>query len=241
MHTLISIAGDDPGEGVRAGLQADAEIARLMGVHFLGVIAVDTEQDESGLRAVRARSAEEVEENLQRALVDSILQGEVRVKTGALGNASLVQTVARVMREWPEVPVVVDPVHQASRKHAEAPDLLDAAGWQSMVAELFPLASLVTPNAAEYGNGSAYQAARAVLVTGGDAASASEVVDTLHLRGAQSRAFRAAKLSGGEQLHGTGCRLSAAIACSYADRAGLVRAIEQGRAIVRAWMQSKLV
>ena len=186
-----------------------------------------------------ARAAEEVEENLQRALVESVFQGEVRVKTGALGNAALVETVARVMREWPEVPVVVDPVHQASRKHADAPDLLDAKGWQSMCAELFPLASLVTPNAQEFGDGSAFQAARAVLVTGGDSAQGDEVIDSLHLEG-KERLFRATKLIGGEQLHGTGCRLAAAIACSYSERTGLIRAIEHGRAALRAWMQSKL-
>lgn len=239
MQTLISVAGDDPGEGVRAGLQADAEMARWMGVHFLGVVAVDTEQDELGLRSVRARAAEEVEENLQRALVESVFQGEVRVKTGALGNAALVETIARVMRAWPEVPVVVDPVHQASRKHAGAPDLLNAEGWQSMCAELFPLACLVTPNAHEFGDGSAFQTARAVLVTGGDSAQGDEVIDTLHFEG-NLRSFSASKLAGGEELHGTGCRLATAIACSYSERLGLIRAIERGRAVLRAWMQSKL-
>jgi hydroxymethylpyrimidine/phosphomethylpyrimidine kinase len=239
MHTLISVAGDDPGDGVRAGLQADAEMARGLGVHFLGVVAVDTEQDEHGLRAVRARAAEEVEESLQRALVESVFQGEVSVKTGALGNAAIVATVARVMREWPEVSLIVDPVHQASRKHAEAPALLDAEGWQVMCTELFPLAYLVTPNAEEYGDGLAYQSARAVLVTGGDQGQGKEVVDTLYEDGEQ-REFIATRLPGGEALHGTGCRLSTAIACSLPERVGLVPAIERGRAALRAWMQSKL-
>ena len=240
MRSLISVAGDDPGEGVRAGLQADAEMARWMGVHFMGVVAVDTEQDELGLRSVRARVAEEVEENLQRALVESVFQGEVSVKTGALGNAAIVETVARVMREWPEIPVVVDPVHQASRKHVGAADLLDPEGWQLMCSELFPLAHLVTPNAKEYGDGCAYSAARAVLVTGGDCASGGQVIDTLH-RAEGQQDFSAARLPGGEELHGTGCRLASAIACSYTEHAGLNRAIELGRAALRAWMQSKLV
>jgi hydroxymethylpyrimidine/phosphomethylpyrimidine kinase len=239
MRTLISVAGDDPGVGVRAGLQADAEIARWMGVHFLGVIAVDTEQDESGLRSVRARAAEEVEENLQRALVESVFQGEVSVKTGALGNAAIVEVVARVMREWPEIPVVVDPVHQASRKHAHAPDLLDSEGWQLMCAELFPVACLVTPNAKEFNDGADYRTARAVLVTGGDRAQGKQVFDTLHWQG-EERVFRATRLPGGEKLHGTGCRLASAIACSYLERGDLLRAIEHGRAVLRAWMQSKL-
>jgi hydroxymethylpyrimidine/phosphomethylpyrimidine kinase len=239
MQTLISVAGDDPGEGVGAGLQADAEMARGLGVHFLGVVAVDTEQDERGLRSVRARAAEEVEENLQRALVESVFQGEVSVKTGALGNAALVETVARVMREWPEIPVIVDPVHQASRKHDGAPDLLDPEGWQLMCTELFPLACLVTPNAKEFGDGSAYRAACAVLVTGGDNAQGGLVIDTLHSEG-EERNFSAAHLAGGEKLHGTGCRLASAIACSYTDRLGLIRAIERGRGALRAWMQSKL-
>ncbi len=239
MHTLISVAGDDPGEGVRAGLQADAEMARGLGVHFVGVVAVETEQDEHGLHAVRARSAEEVEQSLQRALVESVFQGEVSVKTGALGNAGIVATVARVMREWPEVSLIVDPVHQATRRHAQAPGLLDAEGWQTMCEELFPLACLVTPNADEFGDGSDYRNARAVLVTGGDAAQGEYVIDTLHASG-EHREFRAKRLVGGESLHGTGCRLSTAIACSLPDRVGLVPAIERGRAALRAWMQSKL-
>ena len=228
-----------PARVVRAGLQADAEMARGLGVHFLGVVAVDTEQDEGGLHSVRVRSAEEVEESLQRALVESVFQGEVSVKTGALGSAAIVESVARVMREWPEVSLIVDPVHQASRKHAEAPALLDSEGWQMMCAELFPLACLVTPNAKEFGDGSAYQAARAVLVTGGDDAQGERVIDTLHQEG-EAREFSGERLVGGDSLHGTGCRLSTAIACSLPDRVGLVPAIERGRAALRAWMQSKL-
>lgn len=239
MHTLISVAGNDPGAGVRAGLQADAEMAQWIGVHFSGVIAVDTEQDADGLRSVQVRQAEEVEENLQRALVDAIFQGEVCVKAGALGNAELVRMLARVLEDWPEVPLVVDPVRQASLRHAGVPDLLDLDGWEVMREELFPRALLVTPNAQEYGNGEAYAKARAVLLTGGDAASEGEVIDKLLCDGEQQE-FRSERLLGGERLHGTGCRLSAAIAACYTESVGLLHAIESGRGFLRAWMQVEL-
>lgn len=240
MGLLISVAGDDPGPGTRAGLQADAEMARRMGLRFLGIVAVETEQDAQGLRAVRPRSAEEVSRRLREAMTEGLFTGEFAIKTGALGNAAIVRAVAESLRDWEhEECLVVDPVRGASRVVEGVPPLLDDEGWQAMQSELFPLATWLTPNRQEYGDGSAFEAARGVLCTGGDAATADEVVDT-RLRPAPARAFRGPRLPGGEQLHGTGCRLSAALAAALVRGLQGDAAIEAARAAVAAWMKEQL-
>lgn len=240
MGLLISVAGDDPGSGVRAGLQADAEMARRMGLRFLGIVAVETEQDAGGLRAVRPRPAEEVGRRLREAMTEALFTGEFAIKTGALGNAAIVRAVAESLRDWEhEECLVVDPVRGASRVVAGAPPLLDDEGWQAMQSELFPLATWVTPNREEYGDGAAFAAARGILRTGGDAAMDKEVVDERLLPGPE-REFRSPRLAGGERLHGTGCRLSAALAAAHVRGLHGDAAIEAARAAVAAWMREQL-
>lgn len=245
MTTLISVAGDDPGDGVRAGLQADAEMAHRIGVHFRGVVAVDTLQDAGGLRDVRVRDSHEVEVQLRDALAESLLLGPVAVKTGALGTAAMVEAVARVAEDWPEVPWVVDPVRGASQRHPGAPALLDDAGWEAMQTALFPHVGLVTPNAHEYGDGAAFGAARAVLVTGGEEPDPgadqipTEVIDRLIVDGV-SQERRESRLPGAEHLHGTGCRLTAAIAIGWAQFGELDAALSFAQLPLRAWMAEQL-
>lgn len=236
---LISVAGNDPGPGVRAGLQADAEMAQRVGVHFRGVVAVETEQDEAGLRRVESRPAEEVEHQLREALMEAAMLGEVAIKTGALGTAEVVRAVARVAADWPEVPLVVDPVRQASRRHEGVPPLLDEQGWQCMQTELFPLAWLVTPNRAEYGEGSEFARARAVLVTGGEEDELADVVDLLIVDG-EARERREARLPGAEHLHGTGCRHAAALAIGWMRFGELDAAVEFAAIPLRSWMAEQL-
>jgi len=239
MGLLISVAGDDPGSGVRAGLQADAEMARRMGLRFLGIVAVETEQGADGLRAVRPRPADEVGRQLREAMTEALFTGEFAIKTGALGNAEIVRAVAASLRDWDhEECLVIDPVRGASRQTEGAPPLLDDAGWQALQTELFPLARWVTPNQQEFGDGSAYAEARGVLLTGGDAET-DEVVDR-RVRPTPEREFRSPRLPGGEQLHGTGCRLSAALAAAHVRGLSGDAAIEAARAAVAAWMSEQL-
>ena len=108
-----------------------------------------------------------------------------------------------------------------------------------MQAELFPLATWVTPNAQEYGDGSAYREVRGVLCTGGDVAGQGEVIDR-KVSPEPARDFRSERLLGGENLHGTGCRLSAALAAAHVRGLCEDSAIEAARAAVLAWMREHL-
>lgn len=236
MSTLISVAGDDPGTGVRAGLQADAEMARGTGTHFLGVVAVETTQGAAGLSDVRPRPAVEVEAALRRALMDAEIRGSLAVKTGALGNAALVDAVIRVRADWPQVPWVVDPVSRASRVVGGAPDLLDDDGWDRLCQGLVPISTLVVPNQSEFERGHEFPEAPAVLLTGGDG-DGEQVIDALRLAGSW-REWRSPRIPGAEEVHGTGCRLSAAVACALAAGLNLEEAIEGGRRAFRAWLDS---
>lgn len=280
------MAGADPGpsqapfdassadRSLRAGLQADAEMAERMGCAFVGIVAVDTEQDELGVKQVRPRSAEAVAEELRAALLRASAKGVAKkdapgsaaaglaprpglaVKTGALGNAALVEAVASVLEEYPAAPLVVDPVRHPSRSHPGAPPLLDEDGWQAMRARLFPRAALVTPNGDEYGEGADFEACAAVLRTGRVPASEAgaggsrpqgadggaatwQVIDTL-IRDGEAEDYAAPYLPGADKLHGTGCRLAAAMACRLASGDALPDAVQHARMAMQSWMRERL-
>jgi hydroxymethylpyrimidine/phosphomethylpyrimidine kinase len=258
MPLVISIAGSDPGRG--AGLQMDERVCRRMGVQFRGVVAVDTVQDDGGLRSVTPRPVEQVVEELQAALVvrqeldgasDHAAAG-VAVKTGALGTSSLVMAVAEVISNFnrqieSEVSLIIDPVRLAT-KHLDA-QLLSEEGWSSLKERLFPLATLVTPNTLEFGEGSEYENCRMILLKGGhrhegdpgrSSVAAESVCDELWHQGELIRSVVQPRLKGGTDVHGTGCALSALISVHLAQSKTVTQAVEASLAQLHQWIQIAL-
>ena len=230
---VLCVAGDDPGAG--AGLQRDREIVERLGGRFVGVVAVRTRQDADGLHEARPADPGAVGEAVAAALAD----GADAVKTGALGDAAVVAAVAAALEARPAVPLVVDPVRGASRVAVAGVRLLDTAGWEALVRLLLPRAALATPNRAEYGDGAAYGACRAVLLTGGDDGG-GEVVDRLLRPGTPPLELRQPRLPGGEAVHGTGCALSSALAVELGRGRPLEEAVRAASAAVRAWLEERL-
>ncbi|RMH04698.1 MAG: bifunctional hydroxymethylpyrimidine kinase/phosphomethylpyrimidine kinase [Planctomycetota bacterium] len=226
---VVCVAGDDPGAG--AGLQRDRAVAEALGCDWRGVTAVRTVQDEQGLRAAVPASAAQVGEEL----ADLLAAGPAVVKTGALGDAAVVRAVAAALAAAGRPPLVVDPVRRASRTAVPGVRLLDDAGWREMRRKLLPLATVATPNRDEYGDGAAFAACPAVLLTGGDAGG-PEVVDRLLRRGLPPLEIRHPRLPGGEAVHGTGCALSTALACRLGAGDDLERAARAAVAFVADWL-----
>lgn len=225
----LTVAGVDPGGG--AGIAADLGVFAAHRVHGAVVVAAVTAQNSRGVARVHAIPADDV-----AAQMDA-LTAEVRphaVKTGMLFDPAVARVVADRLARLDGVPLVVDPVLEASAGGRLArPGLLDACREG-----LFPRATLVTPNldeaAAILGRPRAPEATEAdaralrdllgcaaVLLKGGHGtgpatdvlATAAGVVRLTLPRVATSHA------------HGTGCALSAAITARLARGIALEDAV----------------
>src|SRR5262245_53524961 len=137
---VLTFAASDPTGG--AGLQADLLTIAAMGCHPLSVLTGFTAQDTSGVHSLRALDAADVDEQARRVLAD------VRVdafKLGVLGSAGNVAAIASVLADFPEVPVVCDPVLASGRGDALADDAMISALCESIL----PQSTVVTPNGIE--------------------------------------------------------------------------------------------
>jgi hydroxymethylpyrimidine/phosphomethylpyrimidine kinase len=241
----LSIAGSDPTGG--AGLQADLQVFRALGVHGGAVVSALTVQDASRVHQVLPVFPSVVGSQL-RAVLASMRPDAI--KLGMLASDDVARAVAHGLKGLADLPggappVVVDPVLFAS----DGTPLLERRAWP-MLLELCRGAALVTPNLAEAealtgcatddaaGCEAAARAfveehgAVAVLVKGGHRAGAP---DDLLARRADGRVelrwLRGERVSGGE-AHGTGCALSAAVAAGLASGRELAQAVDAARAFV---------
>jgi hydroxymethylpyrimidine/phosphomethylpyrimidine kinase len=231
---VLTIAGSDSGGG--AGIQADLKTFARFGVYGTSVITAVTAQNTQGVRGW-----ERVSPALVAAQIDAVAEDlrPAAIKSGMLGDAEVVLAVAAGIRRHALAPYVLDPVMAATSGDA----LLTADAIAAVVSELFPLASLVTPNLDEVGlllgerpdDGPAMEraartlvaehGARAALVKGGHLAG-DELVDVLY-DGSRLRRFSHGRIAT-TSTHGTGCTLSAAIAAAMALGVPLQNAVELG-------------
>lgn len=135
----LTIAGSDSGGG--AGIQADLKAFAAAGAHGMSAIVALTAQNTVGVTAVHEPPASFVAAQLEAVLYDI---GVDAAKTGMLFSRRVVDAVADVLEAHP-VPLVVDPVMVAS----SGAHLLEDDAVETLVARLFPLATVVTPNLAE--------------------------------------------------------------------------------------------
>ncbi|RYE10150.1 MAG: bifunctional hydroxymethylpyrimidine kinase/phosphomethylpyrimidine kinase [Sphingobacteriaceae bacterium] len=241
---VLTIAGSD--SGGCAGIQADLKTFAALGCFGTSAITAVTVQNTLGIAGIHS-------------IPPAIVAGQIRlvmddfkpaaIKIGMVYSAELVYTIAGVIRDYPAVPVILDPVMAAtSGDKLIADETVDA-----LQNALFPLAALVTPNLAEAGilinqtvnNLAEMQSAAteilktncfAVLVKGG------------HLSGQKLYNFYADKNSicktyaseaiDTNNTRGTGCSLSAAIAAYLALGLPLTEAIAAAGNYIHAAIKS---
>lgn len=239
---VLSIAGSDSGGG--AGVQADLKTTAALGCYGMTAITAITAQNTQGVRAIHALPAGLLAQQID-AVVEDI--GVDAVKIGMLHDAEVVRVVAAAIRRHRFPFVVLDPVMVAT-----SGDRLIAADTVAvLVAELFPLATLVTPNLDEAAwllqrgieDASQLEAAArqlvalgapAVLLKGGHLPG-SQVVDLLLQGGAAPQHWQSPRIAS-RNTHGTGCTLSTAIACHLARGRPLADAVQVAREFVRQAM-----
>ena len=210
----LTIAGSDSGGG--AGIQADLKAFAAAGCFGTSAIVALTAQNTLGVTAVHEVPPEFVQAQLEAVFSDI---GVDAAKTGILFSRELIETVAEVLGEHP-VPLVVDPVMVAS----SGAKLLREDAVQTLVARLFPLATVVTPNLPEAvalaGNVQARSelaerihelGAPAVIVTGGHG---EDAVD--HLFDGRTHVEIEVERHDVSATHGAGCTHSATLAALLA-------------------------
>jgi hydroxymethylpyrimidine/phosphomethylpyrimidine kinase len=220
---VLTIAGSDSGGG--AGIQADLKTFAALGVFGMSAITAVTAQNTLGVTRVLALPPVMVKAQIDAVVTDI---GADAFKTGMLANRAIIRAVASKIREYECERVVVDPVMVA----ASGARLLEEDAVETYKRELFPLATVVTPNVPEAEALTGLQirserdqkeAARAmkrlgpryVVVKGGHL-NGEESVDLL-FDGRTFKEFRAERIAT-KNTHGTGCTFASAVACGLARR-----------------------
>lgn len=231
---VLVIAGSDSGGG--AGIQADIKTITALGGYAATAITAVTVQNTLGVTGVHPIPLDIIAAQA-RAVLDDI--GADAIKTGMLGDAAVVETVAAAIDHAGKVPAVVDPVMVAK---GGAPLLAEAA-IGAVKSLMIPRAALLTPNAPEAaaltgltvettddlrraGEALLALGAKAVLMKGGHVAG-ERVVDVLMTSEGETT-FEGERIET-RHTHGTGCTLASACA------AGLAQGLPLEQAVARAW------
>ena len=220
---VMTIAGSDSGGG--AGIQADMRTFAMLGVHGCVTVVAVTVQNSVGVKGFHEIPLDVITGQLE-AVVDDI--GIQAAKTGMLASSEIITAVAETWRSLDTgAPLVVDPV--CASMHGDP--LLHPSALDTLRGELFPLATLVTPNLDEVrlitgidvvDAESQRDAARALhalgpkwaLVKGGHLRSSPHSPDVL-FDGAEFHEFDAERIDTAHD-HGAGDTLAAATACALA-------------------------
>jgi hydroxymethylpyrimidine/phosphomethylpyrimidine kinase len=235
----LTIAGSDSGGG--AGIQADLKTFHQYGVYGTSVVVAVTAQNTQNVTAVHKIPVDVVISQMA-ALAEDLLPHAT--KTGMLANPEVVEAVASNIRRFEFSRLVVDPVIVAT----SGDRLLSVEAERTLVEQLVPLATIVTPNLHEAAALTGHPvttiddmegAARklldmgphAVLIKGGHLGQSDEIVDVLVTR-ADTRHFVHPRLES-SSTHGTGCTLSAAITAELARGTHLESAVEHAIDFVR--------
>lgn len=229
---VMVFAASDPSGG--AGLQADIMTLSSMGCHPLSVLTALTVQDSVGVEDVLAIDADWVVKQARALLEDMPVAA---FKIGMLGSVENIAAIARIIADYPGIPLILDPVLASGR----GDELAGADMIAAMRELLLPQTTLVTPNSlearrmaqdddhpdlAECARRLIGAGAEFVLITGTHEHSA-QVVNTLYGENGLIRADSWERLPG--SFHGSGCTLATAIAASLANGLDMAAAVRDAQ------------
>lgn len=236
---VLTVAGSDSGGG--AGIQADLRTFAMLGVHACVAVTAVTVQNTVGVKCFHEIPPETVAAQIEAVTGDI---GVGAAKTGMLASAQIISAVAKAWRALGDsVPLVVDPV--CASMHGDA--LLATSALDALRDELFPLATLVTPNLHEVRllvgidvvdaetQRAAAQALHALgprwaLVKGGHLPSAQASPDLLY-DGTDFHEFTGPRIATGDD-HGAGDTLAAATTAALTHRFAVPDAV----AFAKRWV-----
>ncbi|HMC13404.1 MAG TPA: hydroxymethylpyrimidine/phosphomethylpyrimidine kinase [Gallionellaceae bacterium] len=233
---VLTFAATDPSGG--AGLQADLLTIASMGCHPLSVVTAITIQDTGGVDDIFPIDAEWVADQARAVLEDMPVDA---FKIGLLGSVENIAAIAEVISDYPDIPLVFDPVLASGRGDEMAnDDMLDA-----MNELLLPQTTIVTPNSiearrlvhnddneedipdlAECARRLLQGGCEYVLVTGTHERT-PKVINTLYGERGMLRTDNWPRLPG--IYHGSGCTLASAIAALLANGLPMEEAVKEAQ------------
>ena len=231
---VLTFAASDPSGG--AGLQADLLTLASMGCHPLSVVTALTVQDTAGVESVLAIDSDWVADQARCLLEDMRIDA---IKIGVLGSVENIAAISEVVADYPDVPLVLDPVLASGRGDELASDSM----MHALAELLLPHTTLLTPNSVEArrlaenddeAEPTLAQCAERlidagceqVLITGTHEAT-PQVVNTLYARSGVVRSDTWPRLPG--SYHGSGCTLASAIAAMLANGLALPDAVREAQ------------
>ena len=220
MKTALTIAGSDCSGG--AGIQADIKTMTMHGVYAMSAITALTAQNTTGVRAIQESEPEFLMQQIDAVFEDIYPDA---VKIGMVSSSELIHVIVDRLNYYGAKNIVVDPVMVASAGSS----LMKDNAVKTLIKELFPVATLVTPNIPEAQVLSGMNIRNredmvtvakyigdnfhcAVLLKGGH--SINDANDLLYDHG--ELIWFAGRRIDNPNTHGTGCTLSSAIASNLA-------------------------
>jgi hydroxymethylpyrimidine/phosphomethylpyrimidine kinase len=233
---VLCFAATDPSGG--AGLQADIMTLSSMGCHPLSVVTAVTIQDSAGVEDLLALDPEWVVDQARCVLEDMAVSA---FKIGLLGSVEIIAAIAEVVSDYPDIPLVLDPVLASGRGDELVTDEMIAA----MRELLIPQTTLITPNSVEARRlaldesndnddpGLSECAQRLlnmgceyVLITGTHE-NTPQVINTLYTQDGILRNDSWERLPG--SYHGSGCTLAAAVTATIANGLSISEAVRDAQ------------
>lgn len=230
---VLCFSATDPSGG--AGLQADILTLASMGCHPLSVVTAVTIQDTIGIEDILALDADWVADQARSVLEDMEVHA---FKIGAMGSVEIIAAIAEIVSDYPDIPLILDPVLSSSRgDELASEEMIDA-----MKSLLISQTTLVTPNSIEarylaleeHEEGHLEVCAERILDMGaeyvlitGTHENSHKVVNTLYGERGLLRADAWDRLP--HSYHGSGCTLASAIAAAVAMGLDIETAVEKAQ------------
>ena len=244
MGTALTIAGSDCSGG--AGIQADIKTMTMNGVYAMSAITALTAQNTTGVRAIQETIPEFLKQQIDAVFEDIFPDA---VKIGMVSSSELIRVIADRWRYDQATNIVVDPVMVAT----SGSSLMRTDAVKTLIDELLPVATLVTPNIPEAqilsgmsidSKEDREKAAKtigdtygcSVLLKGGH--SISDANDLLYSDGTMQ--WFDGKRIGNPNTHGTGCTLSSAIASNLAKGVPLNKSVQRAKDYISEALAAQL-
>jgi hydroxymethylpyrimidine/phosphomethylpyrimidine kinase len=233
---VLTFSASDPSGG--AGMQADLLTLASMGCHPLSVITALTVQDTLGVESVLPIDADWVSDQARQLLEDMPVDA---FKLGVLGSVESIAVIAEIVSDYPDVPLILDPVLASGR----GDELASGEMTRALRELLLPQTTILTPNSvearrladvddddddepslAECAARLVAQGCEYVLVTGTHE-NTPKVINTLYGKDGVVRTDAWPRLP--ETYHGSGCTLASAIAAMLANGLELADAVREAQ------------
>jgi len=230
LPVVLVLSGNDPTGG--AGLCADIETLVSLGCHAAPVVTALTVQDTEGVKLYQPVDTDIVIAQARAVLEDMPVAA---IKAGMLATADNVTALSAILQDYPEIPLILDPVLASGR----GDPLSDDALVEALRALLIPQTTLITPNIPEVmqlasDSDNVDAAAQQLLSMGcgyvlvtGTHAKTARVENRLYGNHRLLETYPFDRLP--HAYHGSGCTLAAACAATFAHNMDVLEAISEAQ------------